>query len=209
MNEKMFDKKRKIPMITIILIMLNIVGMVLEIIVYHTASPVFEIMKGAFFSPSFKYGEWWRIFTSAFFHLGWVSLVVDIIALFIIGTRIEKIYTKVQYLIIFLTGTAVGNLFQYIYEEIFRKGQNFASRELVGTSATILGLAGAYLIALLDEHNRDKQKDVVLCAGTVIIMLLATHGTGTGILALFGSLTGAILISEVLLKCGNKWNVKK
>ena len=70
MNEKMFDKKRKFPIITIILIILNIVGMMLEIMVYHTASPVFEIMKGAFFAPSFKYGEWWRIFTSALFYLG-------------------------------------------------------------------------------------------------------------------------------------------
>lgn len=71
-----------------------------------------------------------------------------------------------QFLIIFLTGTVIGNLFQYIYEEI-------------------------------------------LCAGTVVIMLLATHGTGTDILALFGSLTGAILISVIILKCRNKRNAKK
>lgn len=43
----------------------------------------------------------------------------------------------------------------------------------------------------------------------IVIMLLVTHGTGTGILALFGSLAGAILISVIMLKCGNKWNVKK
>lgn len=111
------------------------------------------------------------------------------------------IQAKVQYLIIFLTGTVVGNLFQYIYEEIFRKGQNFASRELVGTSAAILGLAGAYLIVLLGEHNRDKPGEVALCVGTVAIMLLATHGTGTGILALFGSLTGATLVSVIMCRC--------
>lgn len=37
---------------------------------------------------------------------------------------------------------------------------------------------------------------------------LATHGTGTDILALFGSLTGAILISVIILKCRNKRNAK-
>lgn len=196
-------KKVSIPRITLILIALNIAAMVIEITVYGTAKPMLQIMKGAFFAPSFKYGEWWRILTSAFFHLGMLTLITDMVALFIVGSQLEKVFTGAQYLLIFFAGAVAGNLLQFIYEEVLMAGQNFYSCELAGTSAAILGLTGAYIVSVAIRHSGHEQRSIGLNIIVTAIMLLVNHGAGTSIFALIGSLIGATIVGAVITKCAH------
>jgi rhomboid protease GluP len=89
-------------------------------------------------------GQYWRLFTSMFLHIGITHLFFNGYALFIIGTELERILGAVRFLAIYLLSGLFGSLASYA----------FTSNLSAGASGAIFGLIGALAAFFLLHRER-------------------------------------------------------
>lgn len=80
-------------------------------------------------------GEWWRFFTPIFLHIGILHLLMNTLALYYLGTAVEKIYGNVRFLFIYIVAGFGGTLASFI----------FSPSISAGASGAIFGCFGALL----------------------------------------------------------------
>lgn len=88
--------------------------------------------------------EYYRIFIAGFVHGDVFQLLIHLFVLYSIGKVCERMYTKKQYILIFLVSMVMGNIFVYI------GAGNVLS---FGMSAGIIGLLMAYLVTLAENGS--------------------------------------------------------
>jgi rhomboid protease GluP len=79
-------------------------------------------------------GEWYRLFTSIFLHADMMHIVMNMLSLYMVGTVVERIFSKSAYLGIYFVSALVGS-FSSIYMHL--------GGLAVGASGAIFGLFGA------------------------------------------------------------------
>src|SRR5699024_1398762 len=79
--------------------------------------------------------EWWRILTSMFLHIGWAHIAMNMIALYFLGSIVERIYGAKRFLAIYFLAGIGGGLASFLFPE------NISA----GASGAIFGLFGALL----------------------------------------------------------------
>lgn len=129
--EKVF--KQKIPVITYILIAINIVVYVFGIFFtnYDAYISVFGIH-----GDSIRAGQIYRLLTGIFIHSSITHIAFNCYALYVIGSQLESFFGKWKYTIIYLFSGLIGGLFSMTF------GGNYIS---VGASGAIFGLMGSLL----------------------------------------------------------------
>jgi membrane associated rhomboid family serine protease len=110
-------------------------------------------------------GEWWRIFTSAFFHLGLIHLVLNMTALYMFGSIAERMYGSLEYLAIYLLCAAGGSVLTIIVDP----GQ-FAA----GASGAIFGIVGLLFVASQRHSAALGAEGRVVTSGLLIYLLVFT-----------------------------------
>ncbi len=88
-------------------------------------------------------GEWWRIFTSAFFHLGLIHLAFNMYVLYLYGPIAERMYGPIEYAAIYLLAAAGGSVATILLDPA-----QFAA----GASGAIFGIVGL-LFAVSRRHH--------------------------------------------------------
>jgi rhomboid protease GluP len=107
-------------------------------------------------------GEWWRIFTSAFLHAGWIHIGSNMFALYQVGTFIELVYGRVRMAVLYTVGI-LGASFACVW---------FAPEQSeLGASGAIFALFGALLAAGV-RWGRDGRSLVQQSAGIIILNLV-------------------------------------
>jgi rhomboid protease GluP len=99
-----------------------------------------QIAWGSNFGPYTTDGEWWRLLTSLFIHFGIAHLVLNMLALVMFGSLVERLYGSVNYLLIYILAGIAGSLASISW----RPEINSA-----GASGAIFGILGALLAAQL------------------------------------------------------------
>ena len=79
-------------------------------------------------------GELYRLFTSIFLHADAMHIVMNMLSLYMVGTMVEKLFSKSAYLGIYFTAALFGS-FTSIYMHL--------GGQAVGASGAIFGLFGA------------------------------------------------------------------
>ena len=94
------------------------------------------IKWGADYGPLTVSGEWWRLFTSIFVHIGIMHIAFNMWALLSIGQLVERLFGNFLFLLIYLVGGILGSITSVIIHP-----------ELVcaGASGAIFGLYGALI----------------------------------------------------------------
>lgn len=88
-------------------------------------------------------GEWWRIITSAFFHLGLIHLGFNMYVLYLYGPIVERMYGRLEYAAIYLLSAAGGSVLTILVDP----------RQLAaGASGAIFGIIGL-LFAVSRRHH--------------------------------------------------------
>lgn len=82
-----------------------------------------------------KNGEWWRFFTPIILHIGIFHLLMNTLALYFLGSAVERIFGRTRFLMIYLFAGFSGSLGSFI----------FSSSISAGASGAIFGLFGALL----------------------------------------------------------------
>jgi membrane associated rhomboid family serine protease len=65
---------------------------------------------GADYGPLTTHGQWWRLVTNTFVHIGATHLLVNMFALFVIGRFTERLFGNVGFLALYLLGGIAASL---------------------------------------------------------------------------------------------------
>jgi membrane associated rhomboid family serine protease len=88
-------------------------------------------------------GEWWRIITSAFFHLGPIHLAFNMYVLYLYGPIAEGMYGHIEYAAIYLLCAAGGSVLTILVDQT-----QFAA----GASGAIFGIIGLLFVVSRRHH---------------------------------------------------------
>jgi rhomboid protease GluP len=134
-------------------------------------------------------GEWWRFFTPIILHIGIFHLLMNTLALYFLGSAVERIFGRVRFLILYLFAGFAGSLASFL----------FSSSISAGASGAIFGLFGALLFFGLTYPKlffRTMGTNII----TIILINLAFGFIVPGIdnAGHIGGLIGGFLASSIL-----------
>ena len=190
--EDLFAKKD--PIITKILITINIVIFILQLVLGWDVVANF----GANYAPFVKSGKFYVLFTSMFIHGNLIHLLFNMYALYIIGPQVESFYGKIKYLAIYFGSGILGALLSDIFL------QNSIS---VGASGAIFGLLSS--IVYFGYHYRAYLDTVIRSQIMPLIIFNIFLGIVIPNIDTFchiGGLIGGVLVS---MACGIKYKSSK
>jgi membrane associated rhomboid family serine protease len=140
----------------------------------------------ALYGPYVKNGEYWRLFTVALLHAGWMHLIFNMLALWSIGTPVEQIFGRNRFMIIFFGSLLTASIGSAYFGPAV---------PAVGASGAIFGLFGA-LLAVGRRAGVNYQNII----GTVVLNLAITFLVpGVDWRAHVGGLIGGYLIAQALI----------
>ena len=99
---------------------------------------------GAMFGPLIAGGEYWRLFTAMFLHVGILHLASNSFTLLIFGRMLEGIYGPVRFALIYLVAGLFGSVASYLLNPISTSA---------GASGAILGVLGALVAFFLARRE--------------------------------------------------------
>lgn len=141
-----------------------------------TTNSDFMIRVGGAYVPLIHEGQWWRLFTALFLHMGMQHLLNNMMLLFAVGTLIENELGHVRYLLIYLFSGLAANYFSYLW--YIRQGENVVA---VGASGAIFALIGATIWILIRNKGRFQgltTGKMVFAAAMMLYFGFTTPGVG-------------------------------
>lgn len=128
-------------------------------------------------------GQWWRLLTCGYLHMGLIHLVGNMAALEIVGTKIEKKIGPVRLLLIYNLGTMVT---AFLWSFIFPEGQ------IVGASLGIFVLLGMLCVELFAKVEKQITELSRYAKGYLVFYVIAGCflGIGTIVVHLLGFVIG-------------------
>jgi rhomboid protease GluP len=90
---------------------------------------------GAKYNPAIMDGEWWRIITSMFLHIGLLHFASNMLFLYYFGSLAERIYGSTRYFIIYMLAGIGGGITSFAW----------MTNLSAGASGALYGLFGAFL----------------------------------------------------------------
>lgn len=108
-------------------------------------------------------GELYRLVTSTFLHADGLHIVMNMLSLYMVGTVIEKLFTKSAYLSIYFFSAFIGS-FTSIYMHL--QGQ------AVGASGAIFGLFGALAGFAFVHRNTMREQFMAFMKNFGVILLI-------------------------------------
>ena len=187
-TNELFMPKR--AYITYLLITINIfMFMVLELFGEGSNNVLTLLQNGALYPPLVREGDYYRLITCAFLHIGLLHLLFNCYALYVIGSQIESFYGKAKYIIIYLFSALIGSLMSMLFTDAIS----------AGASGAIFGLLGALLY--FGYHYRIYLGNVMRSQIIPLIIFNLMLGfilVGIDNAAHIGGLMGGILISMAL-----------
>ncbi|WP_434178626.1 rhomboid protease YqgP [Bacillus stercoris] len=102
-------------------------------------------------------GEWWRLLTPIVLHIGIAHLAFNTLALWSVGTAVERMYGSGRFLLIYLAAGITGSIASFV----------FSPYPSAGASGAIFGCLGALLYVALSNR-----KMFLRTIGTNIIVII-------------------------------------
>lgn len=137
-------------------------------------------------------GEYWRLLTAIFLHVGFLHLLFNGYALYSLGPLIEILFGESRFLVIYFLSGLAGSVASYIMSQAIS----------AGASGAIFGLTGAlafYLVRhrkMLGRFGQRARRNVLF----VIFynLLLTLWGPGIDVFGHLGGLTGGLVLGGLL-----------
>ncbi len=122
---------------------------------------------GALYPPAvLAYGQYYRLITSIFIHIGIMHLYFNSYALYVFGTQIERIMGAKKYIAFFLLSGIGGNIVTFIF--------SFDSLS-AGASGSLFGILGAFLYLIRHHKNMitaEGRKSILRIIGINLVITL-------------------------------------
>ncbi|MFY9268854.1 MAG: rhomboid family intramembrane serine protease [Candidatus Manganitrophaceae bacterium] len=102
------------------------------------------LLWGANFGPKTTSGEWWRLLTSLFIHIGISHILLNMWVLSTAGPLVERMIGNVGLLLLYLAAGLTGSVTSLFWNPLLVSA---------GASGAIFGIYGALLGLLLRQHS--------------------------------------------------------
>ena len=149
---------------------------------------------GANFKPLTLDGEWWRLLTSCFLHIGVLHLAVNMYSLLSVGVLLENMLGRAQYVIAYLVCGLAGSAASLWWHE---------ATVSAGASGAIFGMFGLFYGWVTTSHrlSAEEKKAQLASAGTFLAFNLFMGLSGKiDNAAHLGGLAGGIIIGLLVSK---------
>jgi membrane associated rhomboid family serine protease len=198
------------PIVTWALVAINVIVFLLDgamgglsLGLFGGGGPLVE--AGLVAAPLVAQGEWYRILTSAFLHLGLLHLAFNMYALYLFGPIVEQMYGHLEYLVIYLLCAAGGSVLTILAAP---------NQAAAGASGAIFGLFGlAFVVGrrhrvLLGPQARALLSQVgVLLVVNLVITFSVSGISWTGHVGgmIVGAMIGFLLPPTQVATLGGMW----
>jgi membrane associated rhomboid family serine protease len=198
------------PIVTWALVAINVIVFLadgamggLSLGLFGGGGPLVE--AGAVAGPLVAQGEWYRILTSAFLHLGLLHLAFNMYALYLFGPIVEQMYGHLEYLVIYLLCAAGGSVLTILAAP---------NQAAAGASGAIFGLFGlAFVVGrrhkvMLGPQARALLSQVGLLLVVNLVITFSVSGISwTGHVGgmIVGAVIGFLLPPTQVATLGGMW----
>ena len=131
------------------------------------------------------YGQWWRIVTAMFVHVGIIHLATNMWCLWNLGLLAEPLMGSAGVLAVYILTGAAGNLLSTLYNWVNYHDQGAFSVG-AGASGAVFGIAGALIVLLKSDRLpvpplelRKLRKSVIYFAAINLVIGFATMIPGS------------------------------
>lgn len=100
---------------------------------------------GATFNPLIASGQWYRLFTAQFLHIGLTHLFSNLVMIYYLGANLEQVLGHWRFLALYLASGVGGNLLSFAIGGDTTIG--------AGASTALFGLIGAQIILGFSNRN--------------------------------------------------------
>lgn len=186
--EKIFSYKQ--PIVTYIIMAICIILFILMELSGGSTNSQTLLKYGANLDVLVKNGEYYRLFTCIFLHIGIMHLLCNMYSLYIIGREVENLFGKIKYIIIFILSGIFGSIMSLAFTH------NTIS---AGGSGAIFGLLGALLY--FGMHYRTYLGEAIkrsIIPIIVVNLIIGFFAEGIDLAAHIGGLVGGILLAMMV-----------
>ncbi|NEU74472.1 rhomboid family intramembrane serine protease [Hassallia byssoidea VB512170] len=179
------------PNATYFIIGLNLFAFALEIQFGGSTNFLTLYRLGALVPTEVLKGDWWRLFTAAFLHFGFLHLLMNMFGLYVFGRLVEFNLGIARYLILYLT-TGLGSMLAVTFMSVM----GYSKTEfVVGASGCVMGLVGAFAAILFYDWLRHKTRIASKSLRGILslIMLQAIFDLTTPQISFVGHTSGVII----------------
>ena len=152
------------PFATYLLLVANLVVFALMERAGGSQDPIVLDRFGALYGPLVAEGQYWRLFTAVFVHIGFVHIAFNSLGLFVFGTAFERACGPLRMVAVYIGAGLAGSSLSYLASPAVRSA---------GASGAIFGVLGAfavYLVVNRQEFGKMGQREI-----TTILFLAAIN----------------------------------
>lgn len=139
-ENKVYDLQRK-PFVTYGFLTITILMFLIMSFNGGSENPWTLIFFGAKANELIVLGEWWRLITPTFLHIGFTHLLFNVIIIYFLGTQLEMIIGHLRFFLLYLLSGLLGNAASFALNNSISAG---ASTAIFGMFATTIVLARLY-----------------------------------------------------------------
>ena len=150
------------------------INVILYILIVLSRAEIFTtdfdcvIFWSGHYGPLTMHGQWWRLLTSPFVHSGILHILFNMLALWMVGAFVERLFGNCVYLGIYLTSAIASSLVSLMWH---------AGNIGVGASGAIFGVYGALIGYLIIQKSSLPRSVWSELRGSVIpLVLLMLYG---------------------------------
>ena len=189
-----FPGADRTPFATYLLLVANLVVFALMERAGGSQDPTVLDGFGALFGPLVAEGQYWRLLTAIFLHVGFVHIAFNSLGLFVFGTAFERTSGPLRMAAVYVGSGLAGSALSYLASPGVRSA---------GASGAIFGVLGAlavYLFVNRQEFGRLGQREittVLFLAAMNLLNGLTTPGVDNW--AHVGGLTGGAALGLAIM----------
>lgn len=139
-ENKIYDLQRK-PFVTYGFLTITILMFLIMTFNGGSENPWTLVFFGAKINELIVLGEWWRLITPTFLHIGFTHLLFNVVIIYFLGTQLEMIIGHFRFFVLYLFSGLLGNAASFALNNSISAG---ASTAIFGMFATTIVLAKLY-----------------------------------------------------------------
>jgi rhomboid protease GluP len=117
-------------------------------------------------------GQWWRLLTNVFVHIGLIHLLFNMYALFMVGRYLEPLLGKVKFAVAYLCTGILASVVSIAWS---------GDRVSAGASGAIFGLYGLFLALLTTSYLSKQVRNGMLQSIGIFVVYNLLYGMKSGI----------------------------
>lgn len=137
---------RQLPWATYTILLIQVIVFGWEILQGGSENISALVAAGAKVNGLVAQGQWWRLITPIFVHIGWQHILINSLTLYFMGQQLEFLYGPLKFIGLYLLSGIGGNLMSFAFGS--------SASLSAGASTSLFGLFGLYVtLGLIFRKN--------------------------------------------------------